>query len=109
MTVVDEDESSTSVITITQHRLTRLIDTYPFLARAEMQSLQLCSEQKDAKSQFFLLLELHRNDSKSKGTVWLRLEQTSTRSLSLLAQSRGSIIRLVSAILKYLILLQLTL
>lgn len=93
ITLLDEAPRE-NVLSITQHRLTRLIDMNPGLSRAEIIGLQLCSEKGDASNRYYVMLQLRRKGENV--IMWLRLEQTWKRQrLSLLKKSSESVKRTV--------------
>lgn len=75
MTVLSHS-SREHVLPITQHRLTRLIDTSPTFARAELTTLRLCTEENGPNIQYYVLIKLR---NKTGMEIWLRLEQMRKR------------------------------
>lgn len=73
---------------MTQHQLTRLIDTGPSFARAKLTTVRLCKEERGNKVRYYLLLKLECAEGRE---IWLRLQQKPVRDFML--RSIHSIVR----------------
>lgn len=96
ITLLDEAPLE-NVLSITQHRLTRLIDMNPNLSRAEIIGLQLCAEKDGSTNRYYVVLQLRRIGENA--IMWLRLEQTWKRQRPFLLNKKQESVKGIVGVL----------